>query len=686
MEWQGNNLWEGNDGGIYKTSNKGESWEHKSNTMVISQIYRIGVSQSDSKIIAGLQDNASKIKRIDGTWFDVLAGDGMECIINPTNASILYGSIYYGEIYRSTNGGLNWTNIHANITPSPKGAWVTPFTLIPSNPKSIVAAYKAIYKSLNQGNSWSIIGDSLLTGNVVKTILTIAPSDSMIMVTGNTASLWRTNDGGVTWLALASPGGNISRVIIHPTDPNIMWASLQNFSTGQKIFKTTNGGTSWSNVSGNLPNMPANCLVYQNGSNNGVYVGMDAGIYYKDDGMANWELFADGLPNAEVTDLEINYTTNFIFASTFGRGVWKSQVKNFIPSCLAPIAVQNTFLANNALSFSWDQNTTPVSNFEYALNLSSVPPASGSAISGFSVTVPNLISNTVYYFHIRTSCGGGSYSTWTTIGPIRTVVGCGQNFYDTGGSSMLYINEETKQWTICPNSDCTRVKATFNSMDIESEWDALYIYNGKNINAPLFASNNPVTKSGFPAGGYYGSTSPGSFTSTDTTGCLTFRFLSDWETTGSGWSASITCVTNQTKVTNHNDSGRGSIRSAISCALSGDTLTFDPSLYTGEFLVTSSPLVLDKNITIEQAVNAQINIRSLNVNPIFQVNATKTLNLKHVNLYTQGSAANRAILNNGTIKLHQCQFYDTNANAGAGSVITNQGSMNVTGNTSIIKN
>ncbi len=101
-------LFEGNDGGIYKTLNGGTTWTDLSDGIVISQIYRIGVSQTSGSIVLnGLQDNGSKLYNA-GFWTDVTGGDGMECIVDYSNSNYMYATYVRGEIYRSTSGGADY--------------------------------------------------------------------------------------------------------------------------------------------------------------------------------------------------------------------------------------------------------------------------------------------------------------------------------------------------------------------------------------------------------------------------------------------------------------------------------------------------------------------------------------------------------------------------------------------------
>ena len=149
-------LFEGNDGGIYKTTNGGTSWTDLSNGLVISQIYRIGVSQtSPTTVITGLQDNGSKLFN-SGTWSDVKGGDGMECIVDYSSSTYMYATYVQGQISRSTNSGSSFpTDISANIPGGqPTGAWVTPYVISPSSSSTLFAGYDKVWKTTDRGNTW----------------------------------------------------------------------------------------------------------------------------------------------------------------------------------------------------------------------------------------------------------------------------------------------------------------------------------------------------------------------------------------------------------------------------------------------------------------------------------------------------------------------------------------------------
>ena len=98
---------------------------------------------------------------------------------------------------------------------------------------------------------------------------------------------------------------------------------------------------------------------------------------------------------------------------------------------------------------------------------------------------------------------------------------CGDEFTDTGGNAGNYGANEDIVWTFTPNAGEVAT-LTFTSFDVEANWDALYVYDGPDTSAPLLDSGNPATNGGFPAGGYWGNTIPGPFTSTHAIRC-TYR-------------------------------------------------------------------------------------------------------------------------------------------------------------------
>ena len=327
FQWQPgtNDLYIGSDGGVYETTNSGASYTDYHDGMNITQYYKISQSITNPNLfLGGAQDNGTH--RMQGNnWNRVMGGDGMDNGIDPDNNQIMYGSIYYGDFDRSTNGGASFSPM--NIPAAGTGNWVTPFIIDPSNSNYIYAGYDRLYRSTNKGSSWQATSNSAINGTNIDEIA-IAPSNSLYIYVGINENLYRSTNGGGSW-SLASQtlqgAAHISGIAVSSTNPNHIWVTRSGYTTG-KVYESTDGGQSWANVSGSLPNLPANCIVYEDGTQDGLYVGTDVGVYYIDDAMSDWAPYMLGLPNVIVTDLEIYEVGGKIRAGTYGRGIWEASI------------------------------------------------------------------------------------------------------------------------------------------------------------------------------------------------------------------------------------------------------------------------------------------------------------------------------------------------------------------------
>ncbi len=315
-------LYECNDGGIYKTSNPLSSlWIDLTNGLGITQFYRNAVSDLAPFVLGGAQDNGSK--KLQGTTYtDLTGGDGMNCEMDPTDNRVFYTSIQYGDLRRTVNGGSNFTNISDKIpgNVSGTGEWITPFMLHPNNNSSIVAGYNKIYVSMDRGDSWTAISGTL--GSNTKRIAMSPDKDNNIFIVLASNAIRYTTDFGTNWKIINNkPSGTISDIVADPDNGNKIYITYSGYDTVKVATYTIDG--SWQTMNENLPNIPVYCITIDK-TDGTLYIGTDFGVYYRTTSMTQWEPYNNGLPNIEVTDLGINYTTNEIWASTYGRGMWKS--------------------------------------------------------------------------------------------------------------------------------------------------------------------------------------------------------------------------------------------------------------------------------------------------------------------------------------------------------------------------
>ncbi|MCP4217293.1 MAG: hypothetical protein GY765_21800 [bacterium] len=508
----------GNDGGVFVSADSGSSWTDISAGLAIHQIYRIGCSaQQAGKIMIGNQDNGSDLLS-SGSWLNVLGGDGMECAIDPEDSNIMYGEYYYGQIYRSMNGGASWTSIGANLD---QGAWVTPFQIDPNDANTLYLGASYVYKSTNRGSTWTALSGHLSVNNLRS--LAVAPSDSNTIYTADRSTIFKTVNGGTDWTTLSGggvPEGNITYIAVHPENPDIAWITRSAYYSGQKVYRSTNGGTSWTNVSSGLPNIPVNCVVVDGTSQASlkpVYVGTELGVYYSEDGTGSWQAFNTGLPNVIVNELEIHESSAKLRAATYGRGVWESPLATGTGIVVTSPNGGENWTAGSTHSVSWTSSgvtgnvtialykggsldssiaTTPVSGGVYSWTI----PAGTTLGTDYKVRIYN--GSVGDYSNGNFSIGDGSSSeitlnrsavTFAAVKGNATAVTAAQDLYVTnsGSGAMSWTAVGDQSWISCTPASGSNWGIIAVSVDASGL--SAGTYSGNVTVGATAASNSPRT-------------------------------------------------------------------------------------------------------------------------------------------------------------------------------------------------
>ncbi len=404
-------LFECNDGGVYISTDNGSSWMDKTNGMVISQMYKLGLSKTISgEVIAGLQDNGTKLIS-GGTWYDVKGGDGMECLIDYSDVNIQYGTYVNGQISRTIN---HWATATA-IEPSGagNGAWVTPYIIDPNDPATLYAGYSNVWKTNDRGDNWTEIS-SMNTSQKIRS-MAISESNTSLLFVADYETIWKTTNGGTSWTDVTNnlPTGSayIRYIAIKNDDENTVWVAMSGYNE-HAVYQTTNGGVSWTNVSTGLPEIPAYTVV-QNKQSTGevqLYVGTELGVYFKA-GTNDWIEFNTGLPNVKIGELEIYYnpvpSESKLYAATYGRGLWETLVETPITTVASVITEEVTNLDISSATIGGnvaDEGATSVTERGIVWNLSSSPTTSdtkivdaGTGVGTFTTSLDGLAAATTYF-------------------------------------------------------------------------------------------------------------------------------------------------------------------------------------------------------------------------------------------------------------------------------------------------
>ncbi|MCK6640778.1 MAG: T9SS type A sorting domain-containing protein [Bacteroidia bacterium] len=342
------------DGGVYKTNaivtqswssaNGGNPWQTQwtnlSNGIQVTSFYRLSSSRmSDGRLVAGAQDNAT-FYYDNASWSTIFGGDGMDCYLDPLDNNMIFGSSQYGNFYQSTDDGVSAWGISANVN-SEAGEWTSPIVADYNNPGTIYIGFENVMQSTDNGNTWNAISNfPFVNSSVELSALAVSNSNSNTLLAAKRiryelnepSRLYKTTNGGGSWTNITSGLPDslyFTSVEISENNANTFYVTCAGFSGGNKVFRTTDGGTTWQNISFNLPNIPVNCIKYIPGGSGDVMIGTDIGVYVLNATASAWVNQSAGLPNVIVSDIDFNVPLNKIYVSTFGRGIWATDLDVF---------------------------------------------------------------------------------------------------------------------------------------------------------------------------------------------------------------------------------------------------------------------------------------------------------------------------------------------------------------------
>lgn len=310
------------DGGVYRLDVEEEEFTNLCDGLVITQFYDIACSRTDENIVGGgSQDNGNVFRSTSGEWLQYAnTGDGMNQEIDPWNENIRYWEYQYGSLQR-WQSNANW-----GISPDGQGgqgAWETPYKLDQNIPDRIVVAYDRVYESWAQGSFWEEISNPLTTGNLEH--LAIAPSNSNRIYVARGSSIWVKDIFSNDWFPQQLPVSSMTDLEVDPINMDVVYITEPGYSAGEKVWRSSDACATWENISGSLPNVSTGAIETYNIVAGGLFVGTDAGVYYTDDSMDDWELYGS-VPNTRVSDIELQYSGQKIRIGTHGRGVLEAPV------------------------------------------------------------------------------------------------------------------------------------------------------------------------------------------------------------------------------------------------------------------------------------------------------------------------------------------------------------------------
>jgi uncharacterized repeat protein (TIGR01451 family) len=370
----------GNDGGVWFSPDRGgrlgptdpipaTDWEnlngtvdpltagviHRTNLSITQFTSMANVIQVPNRVWGGTQDNGTmrKTATTNQQWFDVASGDGGQVLVDPTNPLYVYGTFFGVSPYRMTDGGAQFFTrqaITGGINTGDRAEFYIPWVMNQANPNQLFLGTYRLYRTNNAkaarpGNvHWDTISDDLTRG-----CLGTAPNgargcfiSAIGLADGGTAVYTGADDGVVYYSpdAVTSANPTFIRVDKRPLPERpvtsfavdrsnsriayISYAGFNKASPGRPghVFKTTDAGEHWLDITSNLPDTPVNSLVLDPSYPGTIYAGTDVGPLVTYNGGLRWERLGTSFPAVNVWQLALDSTNRNLRAGTHGRGAW----------------------------------------------------------------------------------------------------------------------------------------------------------------------------------------------------------------------------------------------------------------------------------------------------------------------------------------------------------------------------
>jgi photosystem II stability/assembly factor-like uncharacterized protein len=403
-----NVIYFGTDGGVFKSTDGGDSFFGCNGGFVTTQFYPgFANSFTDSTIsLGGLQDNGTLKYIGSAAWSKVYGADGGWCAFDPTNKNIMYAEIYWLGLLKSINGGGNFFGI-TNGLPHGESVYanfIAPFVISPSNPNILYAGSRNIYKSTDGGGNWfASNGHESLNGTNIACIgVSWTSSDTLIAATGTGTldvtpvfEVFSSTNGGQIWTKVVSslPNRYPTDIEFDPTNSSTAYITYSGYGTAH-VFKTTNVGQSWTNITANLPDVPHQTVVVDPVEPENIYVGTDLGVFRSSNYGASWIDFNAGMPPAMVLDVTISRANDALRASTFGNGVYQRKLPRRPTLALTAPNGGEIWAAGRVGNIRWNQTNLDFVKIEYTLdngvNWNLVADSVPAALGKFGWLIPTI--------------------------------------------------------------------------------------------------------------------------------------------------------------------------------------------------------------------------------------------------------------------------------------------------------
>ncbi|MCL5030393.1 MAG: T9SS type A sorting domain-containing protein [Bacteroidetes bacterium] len=379
-----NTVFDGDDGGIYKSTNGGSNWTSLNNGLDITQFYAGAVYPTGNIFYGGAQDNGHLLFTSGTTWSEVVGGDGGYAAIDQSNSNIAYEEYTNLQMSKTTDGGATWFTCTTGLTDAGDNnasLFISPFDLDPQNSSILIAGSNRVWVTFNKATSWTDSSVVLSASNNVCAVTIVNSASPYLGFAGTTdgkifkCSSITGNPAGETWTDITPTGNNgayVRRVVVDLNNKQHVYACYSGYNNdgitpSRHIYYSTDQGTTWSDVSGDLPDVPVHSLVIDPLNSQVLYIGTETGVYQSTNGGTNWVNTSTGMAAYVPVDELVRQTgTNQLFAFTHGRSAFETSTP--LPVELSSI----NYSVNEGIVELYWKTITEVNNYGFEIERKSL--------------------------------------------------------------------------------------------------------------------------------------------------------------------------------------------------------------------------------------------------------------------------------------------------------------------------
>lgn len=334
------NLLQVDDGCVYRraspTSSTG-TWSSVAGNLNVMEVHDLAHDRVSNILVIGTQDNGTHMQQTatNRIWTWINGGDGGDVAIEDTGTNGLrfISSQNLGGFQRRTFNAANTqtasVSIPTGVVTDPQ--FVTPVEVNIADPaRMLVGGSTQLYESTNANTASPTIAVLGPPGANRNAMAYGATGNAGIGYVGSGNQVFRRSGASfVATTALPAGALTITDVALDPANPSRVWAIDDN-----QVFFSSNSGTSWTDITGNLPSISSQDFrtiefINADGATPArVALGTRSGVYVSTSGSSTWELFGTLLPDVLVFDLRYVHAQRTLYAGTLGRGVWSLDVRS----------------------------------------------------------------------------------------------------------------------------------------------------------------------------------------------------------------------------------------------------------------------------------------------------------------------------------------------------------------------